>query len=495
MNVRKVAALLLAVIMVTAALTGCAGSQNADTQNKEEVSKDDSNSNDTPSDGIVTLKWLTVGNGMPDNYEAWQKNINDYLGEKIGVNIDMEVVSWGDWDNRKNVVVSSGEYFDIIFTDLNKYNSEAELGAFLDISDLVKTASPDLYSYIPEQYWDATKINEKIYSVPTYKDSSATQYFVYDKAIVDKYQIDYQNVKSLADLTDKLEEVKNGEGSTPFMLDHYGLGQVFSMNYDLMGAGLPAMGVRIDDENRKVVSVLEQEDVLANLEVLHDWYQKGIINADAPSNSDMPTYRMVFVGQGWASAAQTTWGPNMGCEAVAGQLGDSIVSNDTVRGSLNAIYSGTKYPEKCLELLQIVNLDSYVRDAFYYGLEGENFNYTDDNKIEKLNNDWTMAGYTQGTFFTVSQLTTDTVNQWEEVKQLNENAKPSVLLGFNFDTSNVKTELANCSAVYEKYRSELLTGAKEPREYVKQLKEELDSAGFQKVIEEAQKQIDAAFNK
>lgn len=491
---RKVIALLLSGIMVIGVFAGCSGGKT-DTENTSSDSSVGSDLASTEStEEIVTLKWLTVGNGMPSNYDAWLANINEYLGEKIGVNIDMEVVPWGDWDTRKNVVISSGEYFDIIFTDLSKYNSEAELGAFLDISELVETASPDLYSYIPSQYWEATKIKGKIYSVPTYKDSSATQYMVYDKAIVDKYNIDYENVKTLTDLTDKLKEVKDGEGSTPFMLDKYGLAQVYSSNYDLMGAGLPAIGVKIDDESRQVVSVFEQEDVLSNLEVLHDWYEKGIINADAPGNSDMPTYRMVFVGQGWSTAAQTVWGPNMGCEAVASQIGDTIVSNDTVRGSLNAIYSGSNYPEKCLELLQLVNLDSYVRDAFYYGLEGENFNYTQDNQIEKLNSEWTMAGYTQGTFFTVTPLSTDTVNQWEEVKQLNESAKSSVLLGFTFDTSEVKTELASCTAVYEKYRSELLTGAKEPREYVKQLREELDAAGFGTILEEAQKQIDEAFN-
>ena len=41
------------------------------------------------------------------------------------------------------------------------------------------------------------------------------------------------------------------------------------------------------------------------------------------------------------------------------------------------------------------------------------------------------------------------------------------MLGFNLDTSNIETELANCRAVYEKYYSELFTGAQDPRELVK----------------------------
>ena len=183
----------------------------------------------------------------------------------------------------------------------------------------------------------------------------------------------------------------------------------------------------------------------------------------------------------------------MGIEAEAVQLTDTILSNTTVRGSLNGISSGTKYPEKCLEFLQLVNLDPKVRDAFYYGLEGENFEYTAEGKVKKLNSDWSMAGYTQGTFFNVSGLDGEEVNQWDEVKALNEQAKPSVLLGFDVDTTNIENELVNCREVYKKYSSELLTGAREPREFVKQITAELEAAGFNTIVEEVQGQIDAYY--
>ncbi len=60
-----------------------------------------------------------------------------------------------------------------------------------------------------------------------------------------------------------------------------------------------------------------------------------------------------------------------------------------------------------------------------------------------------MAGYTQGTFFNVTQTDDVDFNQWDEVEELNEKATPSEMLGFNLDTSNIETELANCRAVYE----------------------------------------------
>ena len=123
--------------------------------------------------------------------------------------------------------------------------------------------------------------------------------------------------------------------------------------------------------------------------------------------------------------------------------------------------------------------------------EGVDFEYTEDNKVHRLSTDWKMAGYTQGTFFNVTQTDDVDFNQWDEVKELNENAKPSVMIGFNLDTSEIETELANCRAVYEKYYSELFTGAREPREMVETINEELEKAGWETIREEAQKQIDA----
>lgn len=493
---KRVFAFLLVAVMVATLLAGCGGdaknNNGANNQNNATDTNDNQTNDSASTDGeVVTLKWIAVGSGMPSNYDAWRKNINAYLEDKIGVHIDTEIVSWGDWDNRRNVIVNSGEYFDILFTDMGRYLSEVQLGAYMDITELVQEKASDLYEYIPEDYWEAVKVDGKIYSVPTYKDSSMTQYIVWDKEMADKYDIDIHQYNTLDSLTEPLKKIKEGEGISPFVIDQNGVGAIFTM-YDNMGSELEPLGVRIDDESRTVVNVLEQEDIMDELKTLHTWFKEGIINPDAPTLSELPSYRTTFIAQGWPSAAKTTWGPSMGVEAEAVKYAGPVLSNGTVRGSLNAIYSGAKNPEKAVEFLQIVNLDSYVRDAFYYGLEGDNFQYTDDGKVEKLNEDWTMAGYTQGTFFTVTPIAGE-IDQWAEVKELNEQAVGSVLLGFDLDPTNIQNELTNCRAVWNKYRSELLTGARNPEELVETITKELKAAGFDKIMEEAQNQIDAAF--
>lgn len=475
---KSLMALTIAGAMTVSLLSGC-GNGGAGTESKAKAE-------------VPTLKWIQVGNGMPENYEAWLKQINPYLEEKIGAHVDVEVVPWGDWDNRRSVIVNSGEKFDILFTDQTRYNTEVDTGAFLDITEMVKTTTPDLYQLLPPDYWKAASIEGKAYAVPTYKDSSATIYFVWDKAMADKYNIDINSVTDYPKLYDALSQIKAGEGTAPYYMSKRGAEFLLVAHYDQLGAGLPCMGVRYDDETKTVVNPLDDERLLKNLDIIHQMYKEGIINGDAPNADDANKYRTFFTGQGWSGAAKSTWGPNFGiddCAAV--KHGDTIVSNTTVRGSMSGISASSEHPELALKLLELVNTDTKVRDWLYYGVEGENFKYEGD-KVERLNNDWSMAGYTQGTFFNVSQLVTDEVNQWDEVKELNASAVPSVMLGFDMDTSQVKTELVNCTAVYEKYRAELLTGAQEPRQLVETIKAELKTAGYDKLIETAQAQVDAA---
>ena len=128
---RKLLACVLACTMV-ASLAGC-GSSNGSSSSSKSDAKDE----------VVTLKWIQVGNGMPKDYDEWLAQINPYLEEKIGVNVDMEIVPWGDWDNRRSVITNSGEYFDILFTDQNRYSSEVNTGALMDITDLLKDNASD----------------------------------------------------------------------------------------------------------------------------------------------------------------------------------------------------------------------------------------------------------------------------------------------------------------------------------------------------------------
>ena len=160
-----------------------------------------------------------------------------------------------------------------------------------------------------------------------------------------------------------------------------------------------------------------------------------------------------------------------------------------MQGSLNSISINCAHPDKALEFLNLINTDSYVRDLFAYGEDGVDWEYNEQGLITRHNPAWDIPAYTQGTFFNLTQETE--YNQYDEVLELNNNAVPSVVLGFFFDTTNVQDQLASCIEIYNRYKNEVLTGTTDPATSVPQMMEEMRAAGFDEIVAEAQTQIDA----
>ena len=361
---------------------------------------------------VPTIKIITLGNGQPENYDAWIAHLNPYIEEKIGCKLEVECIGWGDWGSRRNVIISSGEAYDVIFGDSGNLRKDVEIGAYLDITDKLAEYAPGLVELIPAGYWDACRVNGRIYGVPTYKDSSITQYFVWDVEVLKELGLEEaaMNCHTIQEATPLLQKIKEAKGEPSFPVTKDGVSQI-PFIFDGFGAGVRGIGVRYNDKEAKVVKIFEEEDIMAQLKEVRGWYESGIINADAPQMAEGPTYKACFIAQGWSLAAKTVWGPNMGKELVAYTFGPTILSNDSVLGSVNFVSVNTEHPDKALAYLNLINTDSKVRDAFYYGLEGDNFTYTEDGRVKKNpDRSWGLAGYTQGTFFNVSMLDTDTVN-------------------------------------------------------------------------------------
>ena len=289
---KKILALLLAMVMVVGMLAGCSSSE----QKKD--------------DGVPTITWYMVGGGQPANIDSWKTKVDAYLEEKIGVHIDVQCISWGDWGNRRTNIVSTNEPYDIMFTDMGSYASDVKMGAFADITELIKQ-TPGLTDLIPAEYLDACKIDGKLYAVPAYKDSSMTNFFVWTKERVEKSFPGYADAHTLADITDGLRQMKEDFGEAPFMLNQDGISCIAGNKYDAMGLGSIGLGVSYNGTEAKAVAIFEQEDVLSDLRIVHSWMQEGLINSDAAVRQEATGMCGVGVAQGWPSAAQG-WGEGRG---------------------------------------------------------------------------------------------------------------------------------------------------------------------------------------
>ena len=125
------------------------------------------------------------------------------------------------------------EPYDIIFGNDATYNNDVRLGAYYEITEEdLNTYAPGLLELIPADYWDAVRVNGKIYAVPSYKDSSMTNYFVWDKDLLDANSIDTTEMHDLAAVEETLYALKDLVSIAPFTTNGNGNGFILA-NYDL----------------------------------------------------------------------------------------------------------------------------------------------------------------------------------------------------------------------------------------------------------------------
>lgn len=444
---------------------------------------------------IPTVVWYTIGGTVPADFDKGMTKINEYLADKLHIRLDLKVAGYGDYENKMNTIINSGEYFDMMFINNKNYSRFVNLGAFDNITDRVQSVAPELYKLIPEELWNGVRLGGNVYSVPTYKDSSLAQFWCFDDRYVKKYNIDIDSIRTMEDLDAPFKAMKAGEGKSFYPLQ-LAQGSPFGglhNEYDGLTSGLGVIGVKYDDPGRKVVCLLEQPDFLAELKLLHKWYTEGIINPDANVLTELPKKLPFFSGQGWPSAA-ATWQTLYGVQKYDSfKVFGPMYSTETIQGSLNAISANSKYKDECLKLLQLINTDQRLRDMLAYGVEGKDFEYVSDGVVKKLTDMWPLAAYTQATFFDLSVTDDASPDQWNEVRKQNEEAVSSTCLGFSLDISNIQNEMSNCRAVWTKYANDLQTGASDPAQVIPQIMKELKNAGLDTVISEAQKQINEYF--
>lgn len=450
-------------------------------------------SSEKDDDETVTLTWWQIGT-QPRNLEAAVEIMNAYSKEKINVEVDLKFADWGVWQDKISTMVNAGEAWDIMFTNGGFYNSHVAQGAYADITDSVKTVTPDLYNFIPGTVWPGVTARGRVYGVPTYKDSAQTQYWIWDKELVEEYDLDVEDLVTLAELDPVLREIQadvypNGEGYI-FKIPQGGINGHF-MHYDQPSV-LEGLGVRYDDETMTVVNVYEQDDIMEDLKILHEWYNDGLVPVDVATLKEAPTGRIAIGSAQAFPGAEAGFAANRdGHEVIMQAWSETVISTGTILGSVNAISVASPYQEEALKYLELVNLDPVFRNMYAYGIEGENFKDNGDGTVTKLNDTWSAPGYSQATFFTMSPIAPNSPDQWTMVKDQMNSAVPSVLLGFVFDPTSVETEIANCKSVLERYKFDLFSGTADPTELVPIIYEEMEKVGYGDLVDELQAQIDA----
>lgn len=475
MKVKKIISSILMAALSVSVFTGCG------------------KSGDSSKGDIATLKWYTIGQ-EPKDLAQVQEEVNKYIGDKIGVNIDMNFIDYGDYTQKMSVIINSGESYDLAFVSswAGDYLGNARKGAFLELDSYLDNKGADMKKAIDERFWEGAKVDGKTYAVPNQKEISTAPMWVFTKEYVDKYNIPYQDLKTLEDLEPWLKVIKENEPEvTPlYITKGFSAPQYFDQLVD-------PVGIEYGDTGLKIKNMFETEKMKSTLETLRKYYQLGYINADsATAQDDKAKKRFITKGDG-QPYAEVLWSKDLKYDVVATPIMDSYVTNASTTGSMIAISKNSKNPEKAVEFLNLLNTDKELRNLLNYGIEDVHYKKIGENQIQLTEKakDYSVGYYTLGNLFETYVLDTEPVTKWEEFKEFNKKAEDSPALGFKFNTAPVSNEIAAVNNVLEEFKSALYSGSVDVNEYLNKLNTKLKEQGIDKIIAEMQSQIDEWSNK
>ncbi|MFC5651861.1 ABC transporter substrate-binding protein [Paenibacillus solisilvae] len=443
----------------------------------------------------VELIWYTIGTPQKDT-DRVMAEVSKYTAEKIGVTVKMNMIDWGDYSQKMQVMTASGTPMDIMFTAswAFDYVQNARKGAFTAIDELLPKYGQGIVKALDPAFLEGSKIDGHNYGVPANKELPAQDVWRFNKNLVDKYKLNIDSVNTLESLEPLLKTIKANEPGTFALAADKSFMPV--VPYDYIIQQMP-MAVKIGDAGYKVVNIFDTPEMKQALKTMNKYYKAGYIPTEAAtlnSLTDVQATGKWFTDKATNQPlADNLWSASLGYPIVSKPASPALIYNWSVMGSMQAISANSEYPEKAMEFLNLLNTDPVLRNMVDSGIEGVHYKKVGDDAMENLpeSKNYDMPTFSLGNVMITYRDKNDPVTKWDEFKKFNESSEKAPLLGFNFDPTKVTSEIAAVQNVKEEFWASLMTGTVDPDKFIPSATEKFKAAGLDKIIAEAQSQIDA----
>lgn len=497
---KKLLALLLAVLMIFS-LAACGNGETA-SDNQNAVSSNE----DYPTIKFTTFTVYEtiVGEGK----ENVEKMINDYIHEKgYKFNIEIEVITGADYMTQVNMNLASGSDIDIFLS--MEYSTHVAQNSVIALDPYFENELAGAAALFDEEWLGAVKVNGQHYAIPAHTTAASTYYYVCREDLVNEMGYDVSKVTDLESLEEFFAAIKEAYPNmwcsdviatnpmTLLMLEEGKEWGYFNMNY----------AVGMSAENEGVMENIYASDTFKKAcEISARWMEKGYMN---PAGSTDTTYSPDYINSeqafGWivgnANNAETQ---ALNYSAISGKPLMAIpIANatDSNAGFIWCISHSCKYPSEAAQLLNLMYTDEFVLNAVCYGIEGTDYVWKD-----AIN----AYGYPEGTDRTTvpySYAVGITVvgdrlkchpfeNYYSEADRVYiqdkiENTVRTPLYGLSLNAEPVKTQITAVSNVVDQYFDGLMFGELDYETVLPQFIADLEAAGVNDIIAEAQAQYDA----
>jgi len=493
-KVRKSALAMSALLVLSTSLAACSGSNETE----------DTSSSTSSQAGGGKTEQLTVaflGIGTMTDAAAVGDAISAITKEKINATVKLMPIDVSAWTQQTNLLLAGNEPLDLMVTSsFFNYSTQVAKNQLLPLDDLLDKYGPTIKDTMEPEIYNGTRINGKIYGVPSVRDTAADYGFIARKDLVDKYGIDFSGVKTYADLEPIFKKIKDNEPGVNPLVQRSQTGtivsEILASQFDLLGEGLGVLNLANDD--LKVINIFETPEYKEALDLTRKWYQAGYIMQDAATTQE-GNNALVKAGKAFGYFSNMKPGFEAqekglnGYEMTAVRLTPPISVSTSANSFMLSIPRNTRDADRAMQLMNLMYTDKDIVNLLSNGIEGKHYVKTDSGQIK------TPDGVTSGWVFNQWEVGNNSLADvwegtdpdiWTQMKEFNKSAVFSKAIGFVFDSTPVKTEIAAATNVMNQYKVGLESGSLDPEllgEFVSKLKD----AGLDKIMAEKQKQLDA----
>jgi putative aldouronate transport system substrate-binding protein len=448
--------------------------------------------------------------GAQADLELVQEEMNKILLDKINVTIKLVPIDWGAFNDQVNLMFSSGEACDVVFTApwINNYFQAVNNEALLPLDDLLQSQAPELWASIKPEYWDATRVGGMIYGVPNQQIWVKTWGPAAREDLATKYNLDMSAVTKWEDLEPFMQALVENEpdviafdGAPQFRHEIYGWDPLDDgIGYDDVSiVGANALGDKLT-----AINVLETPEFQNYVETMRRWYLAGYLpkETDPDAAASWKAGKYVLWSHLIAPDLKNAGKINYGWDFVGKPLTDPVImTTSSVIATMNGICASSKNPEKAMQYLNLINTDPDLYNLFVYGIEGKHWVWKDQAKkliAPPEGKAWDQTGYggiawmfgnTFNGYYNGDFMADNDIN--DKTRELNNSATASLAMGFSFNRENVQTEIANVKAAAQEFCAPMTEGQADPAEALPECIAKVKEAGIDTIVAEMQKQLDA----
>lgn len=449
----------------------------------------------------VKVTWYIPTVIDSSDFDEIMTRVNEKLESEYKLNLDIIAIDGGNYDKKMQLINAGNEEYDLAFTSTwkNDYYTNVSNGACLDITELLPEYAPTLYSKTTQTVWDAIKVDGKIYAVPNWQIQAKATGFAAPKEHLAAAGVSIDDINAVEDIGTYLEKLHSVNPDCNKVLPAWEHMQRYYGFLDIIGQGMPGAVNYKENGKLTVINQYDTPEYESFIKLRRSWEQNGyLFDKYLPEDIKSSTAEKKEVRQRpftlhvHSPGNATSFLQSTGYEWETKQLSEAVLDAGGILAALTHVSANSKHPEAAVKMLEVMNTDKEIYNLLLFGLEGKNYTKVSDNKIKKIEN----SGYTGISHFLLGSLEnsylleTQEDDTWEQIREFNDKAIPSPILGFTANLDDISTEVANCRTVIEKRANMLDLGLTDPDTGIAEFRKELDEAGVKTIIEELQKQLD-----